>query len=105
MAVNVLTFGLMSLTYKYPALINYPFQLTPQNEERHFKNAYSMIGVLKLFLPLLFGQIIYSTVQTAKGNQNGLGMAMGFIVVGLIISLAFFMYKGYLVSKKSSAGV
>jgi uncharacterized membrane protein len=99
MGANVLVFGLMSLVHKYPALINYPFHLTPENEERHFKNAFRMISVLKLFLPILFGEIIYSTVQTAQGNQTGLGIGMLVAVIGLTFSLGYFMYKGYLISK------
>ena len=98
--LNVLVFGLMSLARRYPALINYPFQLTPKNEENHFKNAFLMISVMKLFLTLLFGEIIYSTVQTSLGHQSGLGIVMLAIVIGFIFSVGFFLYKGYLISNK-----
>ena len=101
MGVSIFIYLLVLLCNKYPALINYPFEFTPQNEKLHFKNAFLMIRILKLALVVMFSEIIYATIKTAQGFQQGLDRFMLPILLAMIIVLViFFLVKGYLISKK-----
>jgi uncharacterized membrane protein len=101
MGVSIFIYLLVLFCNKYPALINYPFEFTPQNEKLHFKNAFLMIRFLKLALVVMFSEIIYATIKTAQGFQQGLDAFMVPLLLVMIIGLvAFFLTRGYLISKK-----
>jgi uncharacterized membrane protein len=101
LGINLFTYLMMIFSIRYPALINYPFRVeNHKNEELQFKNVFLMIRTLKLLIVIMFSYITYATIQTAKGEMSGLGTGFMLIFIGSIISLtAYFLYRGYLLSK------
>lgn len=79
---------------KYPHIFNYPQKVTLENAERLYSAATRMTLSLKALLICTFAYISYSTIQTALGNQFGLGtwFLPGFVV--LIIGVtAYSLFK------------
>lgn len=85
--------GLFKLK-KYPHLFNYPQPITEDNAERMYQNGVRMLRCLNAIITCVFAYITYSTIQTALGNQNGLGTSFTPIfLVFLFGSIGYFMYQ------------
>lgn len=79
---------------KYPHLFNYPQQVTKENAEILYTVGTKMIRTLNAIITCVFAYITYSTIQTAVGNQNGLGVWFIPVFLILIFGLtAYFIYK------------
>lgn len=85
---------------KYPHIFNYPQQVTKENAERLYKIVTRMIRTLNAIISCVFAYITYSTIQTALGNQNGLGAWFNLVFMILMFGITgYFLYKS--MSKKS----
>ncbi len=79
---TVLFAGLLLLSRK-PRLYNYPVSVTPENARKLYKTGSRAIRYIALFIPIIFGIIIYSTIQTARGEMQGIGKwFLPFAIIG-----------------------
>ena len=86
---TLLFLGLTTLN-KYPHIFNYPSQITKVNALHQYTKATRMMRVLKLVIVLIFGLIIFKTIQ----NVNGLGIYFLPLTIGMIfIPILYFLIK------------
>ena len=86
---TLLFIGLTTLN-KHPHIFNYPSQITKENAVHQYTNATRMMRVLKLVIVLLFGLIIFKTIENVNGNADGLGTWFLPFTIGLFISLTIY---------------
>lgn len=86
--ISTILFIGLTILNKNPHVFNYPSEITEENALHQYTNATRMIRVLKLTIVLLFGLIVFKTLQNINGTADGLGtwflpltMAMIFIPV------------------------
>jgi len=70
---TVLYLFLTILNY-FPYAFNYPTNITKENAIKQYTIATKLVRYLKLILVLIFGFIVFKTIQNAKGQANGLGI-------------------------------
>jgi len=63
----------LSIFNRYPDIFNYPKKITEENAERLYRFASKMIRVINTEVVLVFSYLTYAIIQTALGNQIGLG--------------------------------
>ena len=86
---TLLFIGLTTLN-KHPHMFNYTSQITKENAVHQYTNATRMMRVLKLVIVLLFGLIIFKTIENVNGNADGLGTWFLPFTIGLFISLTIY---------------
>jgi uncharacterized membrane protein len=100
--INILTLPLvatilfvgMTIINKFPYIFNYPVKITEENAFRQYTNATRMIRYLKLLLIVLFGLIVFKTIQSTSGQSFGPGAWFLPLTMGLIfIPLIYFIIK------------
>ncbi|MCB0705389.1 MAG: DUF1648 domain-containing protein [Saprospiraceae bacterium] len=96
----VLYVGLL-WTSKYPHLFNFPQKITEQNANKQYKQAVRGMRLIKVVLVWVLAYITYSTIQTAQGNQNGLG---NYLIPVLIITVVGMLGYSLLQSTKKEGG-
>ena len=89
---TVLSLGL-GLLNRYPNTFNYPVQITPANAEFQYKLAVQLMRQIKLALVLVFGLVLFETVQIAQ-QKKGLMTDWMLPVVLLAFFLALLLYFG-----------
>jgi uncharacterized membrane protein len=91
---------LLSLVSKIPHQFNYPVKITPENALKQYELATKLIRNLKLIIVLIFCQATVSTIWTAQGKKDGLGMWFLPLSIGIIFTfIILFTIK----SKKNKA--
>lgn len=89
----VMYFGMRWLN-KFPHTFNYPQKITEDNAIRLYTFATKMMRTLNVIITCVFALITYSTVQTALGNQFGLGTLFTPIFMLLIFgTIGYFLFK------------
>lgn len=83
--------GLTLLNF-YPHLFNYPQDITELNAAKSYKIATKLIRGLKLLISCFFAYIIFSSIQIARGNQEGLGNFTLAIFIGAIFLFMSFYF-------------
>lgn len=79
---------------KYPHTFNYPQKVTEENVEGLYTMGTKMIRTLNTIIASVFAYITYSTIQTALGNQNGLGAWFTPVFMLLIFGVTgYFLFK------------
>lgn len=92
--VGVVMYVGMFWLNKYPHIFNYPQQITEDNAERLYKMATRMMRTLNALIACIFAYITHSTIQTALGNQNGLGTLFTPVFMVLIFgTVGYFLFK------------
>jgi len=86
---TLLFIGLTTLN-KHPHIFNYPSQITKENAVDQYTNATRMMRVLKLVIVLLFGLIVFKTIQNVNGHADGLGTWFLPFTIGLFIMLTLY---------------
>ena len=83
----VSTLLFVGLTYlnRFPQIFNYPTKITEENAIYQYSNATRMIRFLKLAIAMIFGLLVFKTIQNANGNANGLGVWFLPMILGLIL--------------------
>ena len=90
---TLLFIGLTTLN-KHPHMFNYPSQITKENAVDQYTNATRMMRVLKLVIVLLFGLIVFKTIQNVNGHAGGLGTWFLPLTMGMIfIPILYFLIK------------
>jgi len=85
---------------KYPHIFNYPQQVTKDNALRLYTIGTKMIRTLNAIITCVFVYITYSKIQTALGNQDGLGTWFTPVFMILIFGVTgYFFYQS--MNKKS----
>ncbi len=99
---NILTLPIVSSTLfigltilnKYPHVFNYPSTITQENALRQYTNATRLIRFLKLVIVIIFGLIVFKTIQNANGNADGLGAWFLPLTFGLMfIPMIYYLIK------------
>ena len=88
--ISTLLFIGLTILNKRPHIFNYPSQITKENAVHQYTNATRMMRVLKLVIVLLFGLIIFKTIENLNGNADGLGTWFLPFTIGLFISLTIY---------------
>jgi len=98
---SVLYIG-MTILNKFPHVFNYPTEaLTEENALKNYTNATRLIRVLKLVLVIIFGLIIFRTLQNINGTAEGLGVWFLPLTFGMIfIPITYYIVKS---TRKSKA--
>ncbi len=97
--IGVVMYVGMSWLNNYPHIFNYPQQITKENAEKFYTIGTKMLRVLNTLITCVCVFMTYSIIQTALGNQNGLGFWFTLIFFALIFGVVgYYMYK--LVKKK-----
>ncbi len=89
-AIGVLTYIGLFFLNKYPHVFNYPQKVTPENAERLYRIATKMTRILNTLIVCFSAYITYSIIQTALGNQEGLGVGYAITFVVLIMGISGF---------------
>ena len=79
---------------KFPHLFNYPVEITQKNAHRQYKLATRLLRMLNTIISGGFCYLIFVTIQTALGKQNGLGNY--FISIYLVVifgTIGIYLYK------------
>ena len=75
-------------------MFNYPQQITKENAERLYTVGTGMIRTINALVTWVFVYITYSTIQTALGNQDGLGVWFTpLFMIMMFGTTMFFLYK------------
>ena len=86
-------YALVSLTQRFPRFINIPFDIDRSDPQVRNDLALMMLW-LKSMMSLIFLWIVWSTIETALGHTNGLGLAFLPLALGGTIGVtAFFLMK------------
>ncbi|SEA78978.1 DUF1648 domain-containing protein [Psychroflexus halocasei] len=84
----------MTILNKYPHVFNYPNNITEQNAMKKYKIATRLVRVLKLVVVIIFGLIVFRTLQNINGSADGLGIWFLPLTMALIfIPMAYFLIK------------
>lgn len=103
--VSTVLFVGMTILNKYPHLFNYPSQITDENALRQYTNATRMIRFLKFTIVLIFGLIVFKTIENVNGNADGLGSWFLPLTFGLIFApMAYYLTKSLQTKKNKNTG-
>jgi len=92
---TILYIGLTILN-NFPHIFNYPTSINDENARRQYTNATKMIRILKLVILLIFGSIIYTTIQNGAVKSCGLGMwFLPSTLILIYIPLIYFLGKSF----------
>lgn len=90
---TILFIGLTILN-KFPHVFNYPINITQDNALRQYTNTTRLIRSLKVIIVIIFGLIVFRTIQNANGQADGLGVWFLPLTLGLIfIPLTYYIVK------------
>ena len=92
---TILFLGLTILN-RFPHHFNYINKITEENAYRQYSIATKMIRFLKLIVVIVFGFIVWKTIQNVQGTTDGLGMwFLPIIIAPIVIPLIFFIAKSF----------
>jgi uncharacterized membrane protein len=101
--VSTILFIGMTILNKYPHIFNYPTEITDKNALHQYNNATRMIRYLKLIIVIIFGLIVFRTVQNANDNADGLGIWFLPLIMGMIFTPIILFLIGASKDKKKIA--
>ncbi|MBP92580.1 MAG: hypothetical protein CMC55_00505 [Flavobacteriaceae bacterium] len=92
--VSSILFVGLTILNKYPHIFNYPSTITQENALQQYTNATRLIRFLKLVVLIIFGLIVFKTIQNVNGNADGLGTWFLPLIFGLIfIPMAYYLTR------------
>lgn len=98
--IGTLLFIILTFLNKNPENFNYNVEITEENAEKYYKISTRLIRYLKLIVLLIFLLIDYETIQTSKGNSEGLGIWFLPFTIGMfLIPIIYIFYKSYTLKK------
>ncbi|KYG72695.1 DUF1648 domain-containing protein [Roseivirga echinicomitans] len=85
----------MTILNKFPHVFNYPTEaVTEENALKNYTMATRLIRVLKLMLVIIFGLIVFMTLQNINGTAEGLGVWFLPLTLGMIfIPITYYIIK------------
>lgn len=97
-AVSLVLYALLTIANRYPHKFNYAWPITPQNAERQYKLAHSLLIWLKMEVMLLFAYLEWTTIGTALDQTAGLGIAfLPLVLVAIFGTIGIYFYQAFLV--------
>lgn len=98
LVVSVLYIG-MTILNMFPHIFNYTTTITDDNALRQYTITIKMIRYVKSILTIIFGYIIFKTIQISIGESSG---GLGHYFTPLMLSLVFLplIYYFYALIKK-----
>jgi len=88
--ISTLLFIGLTILNKRPHVFNYPGQITKENAVHQYTYATRMMRVLKLVIVLLFGLIVFKTIQNVNGHADWLGTWFLPFTIGVFIILTLY---------------
>ena len=82
--ISTILFIGLTILNKYPHVFNYPSTVTEENALQQYTNATRLIRFLKWAIVMIFGLIVFQTIQNVNGNADGLGIWFLPLTLGLI---------------------
>lgn len=89
-AIGAGVFGLLTFLNRKPHTFNYLSKITPENAEFQYRNAMTMIRVLRLLILLTFLYFVWGTLRIGQGQQTGLGEPVSLLMVLVIDAAALY---------------
>lgn len=94
--VSTVLFLALTVLNRFPHVMNYPTDLTPENAPRLYTNATRLLRYMKLIVMVIFGMIEYQTIENTKGDSQDLGRWFLPFVMGIIfLPIAYFLLKSF----------
>lgn len=92
--MGLILYAVLSILNRYPHLFNYTVVITEENALFQYQNATRMIRVLKGVVMFTFAYLVYGTIQTAMGRQEGLGERFLIAFLALLAgAIGYFLVK------------
>jgi uncharacterized BrkB/YihY/UPF0761 family membrane protein len=91
-AVGIALYALLTMLARVPHRFNYPWIITPQNQERQFLLARRLVLTLRALIALLLVSLFLDATLVAQGKVRGLGwwfMPLGLSLIAAVIGLYF----------------
>jgi uncharacterized membrane protein len=90
--ISTLLFIGLTILNKRPHVFNYPSEITKENALFQYTNATRMIRFLKIIVMIIFGWIVFKTIQNVNRNEDGLGTWFLPLTMAIIfIPIIYFM--------------
>lgn len=94
--VGLVLYAMLTIANRYPHHFNYVWPITPQNAERQYKLAHSLMIWLKTEVMLLFAYLEWMTIGTALGQIKGLGpFLLPLFLAVLFGTLGVYFYQAF----------
>ena len=94
-ALGLGLYVLFTVVSRFPRSWNWPF-ITEVNRERQLALCLRMMLVLKVGILGVFTYALWKTIQTALGQESGLGPAFGPLILAVALGIpAFFLYRAW----------
>lgn len=98
--ISTVIFIGITILNKFPYVFNYPTNLTTDNALRHYENATRYLRYLKFIIVIIFGIVVFQTIQNPNGQSDGLGIWFLPMTIGLIlIPLIYLVIKSFKATK------
>lgn len=94
LGICVAIYPLQKLSIKYPAFINYPFEIEEKNEIAHFQIAFTTVRLITFLSALLLSYLVVVTILIAQGLHLNLTFPIVLsIPLVLLVPIAYTVYK------------
>lgn len=90
--VATLFFIALTILNKFPRIFDYFIPITQQNAFFQYSKATRLIRLVKLLFVVIFGLIVFMTIQIAKGTAGGFGIWFLPLTIGLFFILIMYYY-------------
>lgn len=98
--IATLLFVGLTFLNKFPHIFNYPIKITEDNALKQYTNATRLIRLLKLIIVIIFGLIVFKTIQNSNAQADGLGVWFLPVILGLnFIPILFYVVKSIRIKK------
>lgn len=94
LGISVALFVFLNFIGRRPHVANYTVPITEENAYRQYQNMQRMNHTLTAVLCMFFAYIHYGIIQTALGNQDGLGLWFLLLFVTIITgTIVYFLRR------------
>jgi len=87
----VIYFGLTVLA-RYPHKFNYPWQVTPNNADRQYQLAGSLVSALKAETMCLFAVIIWQSIRVAMNESASVGVLIPVVMAASTFTIVIYLW-------------
>ncbi|MFJ1329062.1 DUF1648 domain-containing protein [Capnocytophaga canimorsus] len=94
-------FATLTLLNKFPHKFNYLVEITPENAYRQYVNATRMLRALKLVIVIVFGLVIFQTLQYKVIQKHHIIQYFPPLTLMIIfVPIVYFIGKSFILEKK-----
>ncbi len=92
--ISIVLFVGLTILNKFPYIFNYPTTITEKNALQQYTNATRLIRFLKMAIVIIFGLVVFFTIQNVNGNAEGLGIwLLPFTFIIIFVPIAYYLIK------------